>query len=403
MNSNSAKTWTLITIVFLAGSIATALVPLTVPILNPIAQEFGVDRADLGWLISFPTLVCAVGALACGFVVDRLGDVRLLFVGMFLVILGDIGVSLTPELQWLYAARLFQGFGYVCLSVAGPAFIQRTTTGDRRRAAMAFWAAHTPLGFAAAVWFGAQLVAADQSWRFSFMGHAVVAVLVGLAVLALRGARSEATAKRSAGTLQVLTSFRPYAVAIGAGATAMLQVGVMVLLPHLLAEGRGFSGPQWALVIVAAMTVNWLGAMVIVTTRVRNAPAIALPLTAACAAAFGFVIVSELTADLTTALACVMVFSAAIGAANALVWSLIQVAVPSPDAAGATAGLITQGSFLGVLVSPPTFFWLQHEGDWLLLAGLALLLLFLMLVPLLALSRVERAGTASALHPANPH
>lgn len=395
MSASSAKTWSLITIVFFAGSIATAIFPLTVPILNPIAQEFGVERSSLGWIVSFPTLICAVGALACGVVVDRLGDVRLLFVGMGLVIAGDIGVSLASELNWLYAARLFQGFGYVCLSVAGPAFIQRTTTGDRRRAAMAFWAAHTPVGFAAAVWLGAQLVAAEQSWRVSFLGHAAAALLVGFAVLALRGAQSQSDAKRSAGTLKVLTSIRPYAVAIGAGATAMIQVGVMVLLPHLLQEGRGFTGPQWALVIVAAMSFNWLGAMLIVTTRVRNMPAIALPIAAAFSAVLSYVIVSEVTTDLTLALACVMVFTFMIGAANALVWSLIQVAVPSPDAAGATAGLITQGSFLGVLLSPPAFFWIEHEGSVAYLAGLALLLFVLMIVPLIPLSPAERKGMAA--------
>src|SRR5262249_8795192 len=153
------------------------------------------------------------------FVVDRVGDVRLLFVGMALVIGGDIAASLAPELWLLFAARLFQGFGYVCLSVAGPAFIQRTTAGDTRRAAMAFWAAHTPVGFAAAVYFVSQLVASGVSWRFSFVGHAMTALLIGLAVFALRGAKSESTLKRSAGTLRVLSSIRPYAVAIGAGAT----------------------------------------------------------------------------------------------------------------------------------------------------------------------------------------
>ncbi|MBN8608601.1 MAG: MFS transporter [Caulobacterales bacterium] len=395
MGSDANKVWTHITIVFVAGSLATALVPLTVPIIGTISQEFGVDRSSLGWVVSFPTLVCALGALACGFLVDRVGDVRLLLTGVVLVILGDLGVSFAQDLNWLYAARFFQGFGYVCLSVAGPAFIQRTTTGDRRRAAMAFWAAHTPLGFAVAVYFGAQLIAADMSWRFSFIGHAAVALVIGLTLFALNSARSEADLKRSAGALKVLTSVRPYAVAIGAGATGMLQVGVMVLLPHLLQEGRGFTGPEWALVIVAAMAVNWIGAMAIVTTKLRNAPAVALPISAACAAALSFVIVSEVTADLTLALACVMAFTLTIGAANALVWSLIQAAAPSTDAAGATAGLITQGSFLGVLISPPTFFWLEHEGNPALMAALAVVLLVLMCVPLIAL---PRAGAPVPAH-----
>src|SRR6266702_1133286 len=107
MSLNSAKIWAPVTVAFLAGSIATALVPQTVPILGPIAEELHVSRAHLGWIVSFPTLVCALGALAFGVVVDRVGDVRLLLIGLLLVILGDAGVSLAPELQWLFAARLF--------------------------------------------------------------------------------------------------------------------------------------------------------------------------------------------------------------------------------------------------------------------------------------------------------
>src|SRR5712672_1676357 len=104
---SSLKQWTPIMIAVLAGSIATALVPQTVPILGAIAKQFQVDGAHLGWIVSFPTLVCALGAIAFGVVVDRVGDVRLLLVGLLLVILGDMGVSLAPELHWLFAARLF--------------------------------------------------------------------------------------------------------------------------------------------------------------------------------------------------------------------------------------------------------------------------------------------------------
>jgi MFS family permease len=402
MNLGNAKTWTPIVIVFLAGSIATALVPQVVPILGSIAETFNVNGAHLGWIVSFPTLVCALGALAFGVVVDRVGDVRLLLAGMVLVILGDAGVSLAPQLQWLFVARGFQGLGYICITVAAPTFIQRTTAGDMRRAAMAFWAAHTPLGFAAAVFMGAQLLDAGLSWRWSFLGHAVAAVIVGAALLMLRHAPTAATMSRSAGTLRVLTSGRAYAIAAGALASAMLQVSVMILLPSLLAAEHDLSGPQSATVVVFAMLANLFGALLVVVTRLRNVPAAVLPVTAAAAAFLGFATVSGLAADLPMMLACVMVFCATIGTANALIWSLLPAAVPSPEAAGATAGLITQGSFLGVLLGPPTFFWIRHESP-VLLALLALVLAVLMLIPLLAHTAAARAAIGMTPSAANSH
>ncbi|RKP57856.1 MFS transporter [Pararobbsia silviterrae] len=386
MGIRSNKVWLHTIIVFLAGSIATALVPLTVPILGPISKEFGIAGANLGWIVSFPTLICALGALAFGVVVDLTGDVRLLLAGIALVILGDAGVCLAPELWLLFAARLFQGLGYVCISVAGPAFIQRTTTGETRRAAMAFWAAHTPVGFAAAVFIGAQLVAAGLSWRFSFVGHALAALVVGLTLFALRHARSRTDMRRSAGTWRVLSTLPPYVVGLGALAAGMLQVSVMTMLPSILASRYGFSGPQSALTILVAMLANWCGSMVIVGTRVRKSPAMALPVTAVVAAVFGYNIVTGLTGALPATLACIMIFTATIGAANSLVWSLIPAAVPAPEAAGATAGLVTQCSFIGVLIGPPTFFAIRHENPMLIVLPFALLTI-LLLVPLIAEAR----------------
>jgi MFS family permease len=398
MNERRVATWIPIIIAVLAGSVATALVPQTVPILGSIAKAFDVSSAHVGWIVSFPALACALGSLAMGAVVDRVGDVRLLLAGVILVILGDAGASLAPALQWLIAARLFQGLGYVSITVAAPTFIQRTTFGDTRRAAMALWAAHTPIGFAAAVLGAAQLLAAGLSWRWSFLGHALAAGVIGLAALTLRHAPSAAQMSRSAGTVQVLATGRTYAVACGALGAAMIQVGVMTLLPSLLAAGHGLSGPQSAWVIVAAMVANWAGAMIVVATRLRNVPAIALPVSAAAAAFFGFAVVSNTATALTSILADVMLFCATIGTANSLVWSLLPAAVPSAEAVGATAGLVTQGSFIGALLGPPTYFALRGQSPA-LAAVLSVVLAVLMITALFAYAHVRRARLASGLAP----
>jgi fucose permease len=243
-----------------------------------------------------------------------------------------------------------------------------------------------------------------MSWRWSFLGHAVAAAFVGVATLSLRRIPTEAKVSRSAGTLRVLTSARAYAVAIGALSSAMIQVGVMTLLPSLLADGHGFSGPQAALVVVVAMITNWLGAMLVVATRLRNSPSIGLPVSAAAAAAFGFgaVYLQGPDADLSLVLSCVMLFCAAIGTANALIWSLLPAAVPSPEAAGATAGLITQGSFVGALIGPPTYFWIRHESA-LSIAELSLVLAVLMLLALYAHTAGGRSGLGKELRAVNSH
>lgn len=402
MNRSPLETWKLVSVAFLAGAIATALVPETVPLLGAIGQQFHVQGVQLGWIVSLPTVACAVGALAFGTVVDRVGDVRLLLAGMALVILGDIGVSLSPGLHWLYAARSFQGLGYVCITVAGPTFIQRVTTGDTRRAAMAFWAAHTPVGFASAVLFGAELLAAGISWRVSFLGHAAGALIIGLAVLMLPRASASTGLSRSAGTSKVLRSARSHAVAAGALAAGMLQVSVMALVPTLLAAAHRTSGTQSALVICAAMLANWLGSMLVVATPLRHRPVVALPVSATAAALFAFVVVSDSAPGFTLEVASVLLFCATIGTANSFIWSLLPAAVPSAEAAGATAGLVTQGSYIGVLIGPPTFFLILHQGPW-PIAGLSVALTLLMVTPLFAHACAVRSEVHGTLHTANSH
>jgi hypothetical protein len=97
-----------------------------------------------------------------------------------------------------------------------------------------------------------------------------------------------------------------------------------------------------------------------------------------------------------------MLFCATIGTANALIWSLLPAAVPSPEAGGATAGMITPGSFIGVLIGPPTYFWIRHENAS-LVAALSLILAVLMLVPLFVHARAGRSGIEKPLRAADQH
>jgi hypothetical protein len=58
--------------------------------------------------------------------------------------------------------------------------------------------------------------------------------------------------------------------------------------------------------------------------------------------------------------------------------------------------LITQGSFVGVLIGPPVFFWIRQQGPA-SVAVLALLLAILMMISLLANAPVKRAEVGEAL------
>ena len=383
--------WIPVAVLVAAGSMAMATVPQAVPILGALAQVFHANDQSLGWIVSFPSVACALGALAFGIAADRVGEIKLLLLGVALLILGDLGAVLAPDLGALFGARLFQGVGYASVIVAAPSLIQRKTAGDTRRAAMALWSAHPPAGFAVAIFMVSQAMAAGLSWRWSFLGHAGAAALVAVAVLAVVRAPAGKPPGRAAHVLGVLSSGRVYAVAAGTMGSAMLQTGLMVLLPSYLAQTRGFTAQESALVIVAAMIANFSGALVIVTTRIKDAVGRALPITALAAALLAIAILMGGGLALPVLLTVVLLFTAAVGAANSLVWSLLPGVTPSPQSAGATAGFVTQGSFAGVLLGPPAFFAAHQSHQAWLGAAICLSLGLIIMSPLLT---PRRPGSA---------
>ena len=235
MTEDSNASWRAIIAIFLVGCCATSLVPQTVPILGRLATEFGVPRDALGWVVSLPSLACALGAFAFGLVVDRKGDRAVLYAGVVVVAAGDFLVT-HGQRRYLccLSARIIQGLGYIALTVAGATFVLRTTAGERRKKAMALWAAHTPAGFAAAILLVTPLARPDADWRWAFWGHAMMVLVVGLLAWSVIRNRAGGAFGRSIGMRDVLTNVRVYRIGAASLGSALLQTGLMtVMVSHL--------------------------------------------------------------------------------------------------------------------------------------------------------------------------
>lgn len=359
MTEKENASWLAIIAVFFVGCCATALVPTMVPILGRVAGEFGVERGTLGWLISLPSLACALGALAFGLVIDRLGDRTVLFAGVVIVVIGNFAVTQAASVDALLVARIVQGLGYIALTVAGATFVLRTTSGEHRRKAMALWAAHTPAGFAAAILFVTPLAVSDASWRWAFSGHAIFTAVFGIiAWLVVRGMQGGAYS-RGTGIALVLSTPKAYRIGLASLGSAMLQTGLMTVITSHLTRSYGISPQEAAMFILAAMAANLAGAIVVVVTKIQTVASTALLTTAAVAAVAGAVVLLNVSPNITGAVVALVVFTGTLGVANALIWALLPSAISNPQASGAFGGFVTQTTFIGVLIGPPTFFALS--------------------------------------------
>ena len=53
--------WLAVVLIVAFGAAATAVVPQAVPVINLIAARFPEGGGNVGWIISLPSAICAVG------------------------------------------------------------------------------------------------------------------------------------------------------------------------------------------------------------------------------------------------------------------------------------------------------------------------------------------------------
>jgi DHA1 family inner membrane transport protein len=101
MPDKSRGLWPKIILIYGLGVFAVAVISVAVPEIGGIARELHPSApAALGWVISMPALVAALGALAVGWLVDAIGDRRVLLAGGLILVTGDTGVVTSAMFAW---------------------------------------------------------------------------------------------------------------------------------------------------------------------------------------------------------------------------------------------------------------------------------------------------------------
>jgi predicted MFS family arabinose efflux permease len=341
-------------LIYALGVFAVAVISVAVPQIGGIARELHPrSPATLGWVISMPALVAALGALAVGWLVDTLGDRRILLAGGLILVAGDIGTATSHTLPTLLGWRVIGGVGYVCMAVAAVTMMTRLAQGRQRTAALALWSTVIPASFIVAFVAGSVLLVPGQ-WRLAFGGHATItAILLALAIVFLRApSAGEEVVARTAGTGLVLRSIWPYVLGLSFAANACLQTGVIAALPQMLSKSIGTSEAQVHSFNILAMLINVLGALGVGALLNRGARALSIGFTGVSLCALACLGLATVPTGLGPAMAMNCAFMLGCGMLVGL-WALLPLVAPSWRTLGATSGLITQITLVGVLFGPP--------------------------------------------------
>ena len=278
MSKSDRSRWLQLLLIYALGIFAVSVISVAVPEVGGIARELHPKSAAvIGWVISMPALVAALGALIIGSLVDRWGDRRVLLAGGVILVAGDVGVVLSHSLPVLLEWRVVGGVGYVCMAVAAVTMMTRLSTGPGRTVALTLWSTVIPASFIVA-FIGGSMILIPGQWRTAFGSHAAItSVLLVLGVLFLPARKAgERDFSRTAGIGMVLRSPWPYVLGLSFAANAALQTGVIASLPQLLAHNIGAGEAQVHSFNVLAMLINIAGALSVGTMLNKGIPALAV-------------------------------------------------------------------------------------------------------------------------------
>ncbi|WP_250518708.1 MFS transporter [Caballeronia sp. ATUFL_M1_KS5A] len=387
----TAGSWPCIILLYIYGTVATSLVTQSVPVIGDIATYFHLSHAASGWVISIPSLITALGALFAGWLVDRIGDKRVILGGSVFAFAGNLGVFFAHDLTALFVSRLLEGVGYLSLTVGAVTLIMRTTSGARRSIALGLWTSHTAVGIGMTLSIVAPLAQRGETWRWAFGGHAILmAALVALAFLLPRK-HANAQGRRLSDIWLVLRSRAPYRVALASGASAFIQTGIMAALTVYLARRFQISIASAAGIGTLAEVFVAIGCLSVGHLLKAGAKTWMLAIAGGIVMLAGGIVMYLPATALVGAAVAVCAFSLGIGTVNGTIWTMVPGAAPTPATLGATSGLVSQATYLGVLLGPPAIFATFYEGGWTVRVTLVIVATVLQLAPILMGSRSKDA------------
>src|SRR5665811_1325499 len=106
-----------------------------------IRRDLHAGIQQLEWTVNAYTLTFAVLLLTGAALGDRFGRRRMFTVGIAVFVLGSVSAALAPSIDWLIAARAFQGVGGAIVAPLTLTILSAAVPPERRGAALGIWGA----------------------------------------------------------------------------------------------------------------------------------------------------------------------------------------------------------------------------------------------------------------------
>jgi predicted MFS family arabinose efflux permease len=377
--------------VFGAG-VAAALQVGKAAIATPLLEaDLGLDLLSIGWLTAVFAILGAVGGIPAGAVVSRFGDRNVAVLGLAAVAAGATLGALASSHAELLASRIVEGLGFLLVTVAGPAILQRTVEEGRRDPAFAVWSCFMPAGMALAMLAGPLFT----DWRAIWWASGGLALAAAAALLSAVPAPSpdqHLSLREFGGRVREAMRGGPVLLAAIFALYSLMFFALFSFLPVLLMERMEVTHRVAGLLSALAVAANILGNLAAgyLLSRGVGRPVLAGAAVLVIGLA-GLGIFLPVLPDVPAFLLCVL-FSAVGGLIPATLLSTAPVVAPAAGLTPIVVGLVMQGSNLGQIVGPVAVGGVIEVHGWPAGAGVVGLAAVLALAMAWPLGRVLRRG-----------
>lgn len=155
-------------------------VSIILPVLPRMADHFGLEGAQAGWIIAAFTLPSALATPLAGILADRFGRKAVLLPGLLLFAAGGVGCALARDLPVLLLCRAVQGLGAAPLGILYGTLAGDCCTEEERPRMMGLVGAAISIATASYPLIGGTL--GEFSWRLPFWFSLLTLPLALLAV-----------------------------------------------------------------------------------------------------------------------------------------------------------------------------------------------------------------------------
>jgi MFS family permease len=369
---SDSRNWGAVGLIYAFTVLSMASVGVVIPLLGDLAQKLGADQASLGLSVALFSAPSAVLAGLGGGIIDRVGARGSLICCAFLAVVADLVAFGAPSLLFFDLGMLLAGVAFAGISISAPALIIASCSGSHRLHAMSFWSTYAPTGFSLGLYLAVPFAgSANWSWAILFHGALILVSVCFCGLLPKPEAGAAVDAHEihgAAGFGQLLSAFRELRV---------LRLALTASLPSALAYGTSLVAPAYlgglyrigvgeASSIVALTNLAMIpGGILAGHLLARGLSSLALFRTIVLAGIVGQLMFFVPGTGVVVAVAGLVVWPLAMGAAMAIAMALLHTVVRDQSRSGAASGVVGQAISCMSFLAPPVYLGLLTKGGWL--------------------------------------